>query len=432
MHPRLSLLNMHINLKPSRHPKTAWWKLLLLVIFSAGINYALVLGLQYARVHNISQLQPLLHIADQYNPDYQIPNEPYSPIALFNKWDSFFYVDIAQNGYTDKTFNTYKRENWAFYPLYPGFIRLTAVVSNYLSDKDATNFLLIIGMLFSNVFFFLALITWQKVFRYLRISQQQWHLFLALLLLFPVSYVYHFVFTESLFLFLSGVFLLQLAKHNYLKSAWVLALLTITRITGIIYLPVLLISFWFNHAKEHQPLRQLAWVIGFTVIALTPFLLFHTYLGAITGEPMAAFRILKAWDNAGFVPFNTFIGYLNDYGPTIYPPHFLSIALLAGGWVLVLNKSWKTIKQEIPYGSLQWGLLLSTMALLLANSSIQNRNSIFRYTTTIPYLYLLFSEYLLNIPSLRNLIIGATLCIFGCLHVLFLAFFMWQIPIYSF
>ncbi len=416
---------MPINLRRTPPLRTPWWKLLLLVLLSAAINYALVIFFQYIRVYKPIWAQPLTDLSAQYNPDWKRPESPFTPTQLFYKWDSFFYIDIAQNGYKQAPFSALQRQNWAFFPLYPAVVRLVGALA------PSVDGLLLAGMLASNVLFFLALLCWRNLFAKLNVPITHWHLFLALLLLFPVAYVYHFVFTESLFLLLSGLFFLQLEKHQYVRAAWLVGLLTITRITGLIFLPVLLFAVWNNHTQAKSTATQVAHGIGLSLIGLTPVFLFLTYLGAITGEPLAPLKIQAAWDNAGFVPFKTFLGYLTDYGLSAYWPHVLSIVLLVLSWFILSRRSWQLIKREKPLSALEWSLILASAALVFVNSSLQNRNSIFRYTTTIPYLYLLAAVWLSKQQQLQFLKYGV-LALFIGLHILFLGFFVLQIPMYGF
>lgn len=416
---------MPINLRRATPLRTPWWKLLLLVLASACINYVLVIFFQYVRVYQPAWAAPLTQLSAEYNSNYKRPPFPYTPSELFNKWDTFYYLDIAQNGYKQAPFSNVKRENWAFFPLYPLSLRLFALVGLSMDG------LVIAGLLFSNVFFFLALIAWRNLFENMNVPIKHWHLFLALLVLFPLGYIYNFVFTESLFLWLSGLFFLRLEKHEYVWAAWLVGLLAVTRITGLIFLPVLLFAVWNNHTRIKSTTMQVTHVIGLSIVSLTPLFLFLTYLGALTGEPLAPLRIQAAWDNAGFVPFKTFLGYLTDYGLMLYWPHVLSILLLIGCWLIVSKRAWYLLKREKPWGQLEWSLIIASLALVFVNSSLNNRNSIFRYTTTIPYAYLLASVWLSKQQQLHFLKNG-TLVVFAGLHLIFLAFFVLQIPMYGF
>ena len=51
-----------------------------------------------------------------------VQEQSWDPIALHSRWDSFFYADIAQNGYHLTPGNTLS--NIVFFPLYPFLIRV--------------------------------------------------------------------------------------------------------------------------------------------------------------------------------------------------------------------------------------------------------------------------------------------------------------------
>jgi Gpi18-like mannosyltransferase len=413
---------------PQQQPQitTPWWKLLLLTLLSAVANYALAAGLLQIRIDQPSWAAPLTKIADAENPGQTISDQ-ITVSNLFYKWDSYYYVTIAQNGYDDVAFNTSKRYNWAFFPLYPTLLKLATSIPWLPQTTDSY---LITGMLLSNIFLFASLLVWKRLANLLKLTQGNWNLFLIFLLLFPVSYVYHFVFTESLFLFLSSLALLWMAERKFLPAAWITGLAAATRVTGIFLVPLLLYSYYRENMKTEKNLADFAWLTGLSLISLTPLALFFNYLAALTGELLAPLKIQAAWNNDGFVPFSSFIGYFKDYGFTFHSDHGLSILLLCISWLLVIWSGYQLYSKRHTLTTTQLLMWLFTVALVFINSSVNSRSSIFRYTTTIPYLFVILG-YFFN-GKITRWLSPSVMGVFLLFHVVFLAFFLWQIPIYGF
>ncbi len=406
---------------------TPWWKLLLLTIVSAVINFGLVLGITQLNVNKPDWAAPLFEIAAQYNPDQKLPENPYALREFFFKWDSYYYVDIAQNGYEKQSFDAYKRHNWAFFPLYPALIRTIAQATTLPLTPEL---LLTIGIALSNIFFFLGLLVWKQLAAVLKMSTGQWWTFVLTLLFFPLSYVFHFVFTESLFFFLSSLALLLAIRQRYITASWIIGLAAITRITGVVLLPLLMGYYWWNHVRHKSLASEVPFLAGISIISLTPIWLFLTYLQSITGELLAPLRIQNAWDNSSSIPFATFIGYFKDYGLTFQPVHALSIVLLTGCWALLLYQAIKLSRRPLEETKAYWLLWTFSVILVLINSSVNNRSSIFRYTLTVPFLFAIIAQ--LQASRWHWSWLLPLWIIFIGLHVLFLAFFLLQIPAYGF
>ncbi len=425
----MNIFNLRKLLAPDVLPSitTAWWKLLFLTLASAGLNYLLAFGLMQVRIEKPTWAMPIIELAEKSNPE-EIISEKQSTISeVFYKWDTYYYVTIARDGYDTVAFNTNKRYNWAFFPLYPAILKS---ITSIPGVPQTTQSYLVIGMILSNIFFFCGLLVWKRLANLLQMTQAQWNFFLLFLLFFPLSYVYHMVFTESLFFFVSSLALYLIAKHKYLPAAWVVGLAAVTRITGIFLVPLLLYAYYRDQMKERIGAPQVAWLGGLTIITLTPIALFFNYLAALTGELLAPLKIQAAWNNDGFVPFSSFIGYLKDYGLTFHQDHGLSILLLLLSWALLIYAAVITYSKRTVINRTQALLLFFSIALVFINSSINSRSSIFRYTTTIPYLFVVLG-YIFSKGMMRIMAVPI-LSILLLFHVLFFAFFLWKIPIYGF
>ena len=399
-------------------------KLLVIVILSVVLNYAFLLYAQSLRISQPTFVQPLIKLAEKYNPRYQTPQKPYELEEIFNKWDTNYYLSIARTGYDQIHFSTQEKYNWAFYPLYP----FTIKIASQITGVTSTTQLILFGKIFSTLCIFLSLVFLKRIFNHFGYKSADWNYFLILLFTFPLAYIYGFVYTESLFLFLSTMVFYFLIKKSYITATWFTAFAAVTRLTGIFLLPIIWIHFLWSYRKEKSITEILYWLISMGTIAVTPLIIYFNHLGSLTGEVMAAFKIQAAWNNDGTFPFITFIGYFKDYGLTFNADHGLSIILLFFSWILILYSGiniWRKRKSIEKTEVLLW---LFSVILIFINSSVNSRSSIFRYTTTIPYLYLILGQVVSSKKWLFWIIIGT----FLVLHFLFLTFFLWQIPLYGF
>ena len=114
-------------------------------------------------------------------------------VSLHARWDSSWYLDIAQNGYSMKE-NRWGLYNIVFFPLYPLLIKLASFLT-------AENFILA-GWFLNIVFLFLALFYLFKLVKEFH-PEINPYLPVLLLLIFPTAFFLNAIYTESLFLFLS-------------------------------------------------------------------------------------------------------------------------------------------------------------------------------------------------------------------------------------
>lgn len=153
-------------------------------------------------------------------------------IDLHNRWDSYWYLDIAKNGY-------YLRgetgiSNVVYFPLYP----LLVIMLGSATGGD----LVLSGWIVSSVFLVLA------VGMLVRLTQE-FHpdidpqLAVAFLLVFPMAFFLNAVYSESLFLFLSLATVYYALKRNFPVACIWAALASATRVAGVFLIVLLLVEF---------------------------------------------------------------------------------------------------------------------------------------------------------------------------------------------
>ncbi len=151
--------------------------------------------------------------------------EPYQPVSHFllypwANFDGVHYLLIAGQGYTN---------NFGFLPLFPLLIRLAG--AQFFS-----------GFILSNLLFLASLFVFYKllIFDY---SNKEIRLVIISLLLFPTSFFFASIYSESLFFLLLVLSFYFARKKQWLAASICGMFLSITRIVGIFILPALIYEF---------------------------------------------------------------------------------------------------------------------------------------------------------------------------------------------
>ena len=157
---------------------------------------------------------------------------PESFTSIWTTWDAQQYIHIAESGYTsDKSDGLHLLI--AFFPFYPLLIKLFSFIfQNYV----------ISGLVVSNIAYVISLF---YLYKLVLLDFEKDTAFRAVIYIsiFPTAYFLHAVYTESLFIALS-IASFYYARNEKWAYAGVLGMLAaMTRITGIILLPILLVEY---------------------------------------------------------------------------------------------------------------------------------------------------------------------------------------------
>jgi len=158
-------------------------------------------------------------------------------IPFHARWDSFWYLDIAQKGYSFK--GKEKLSNIVFFPLYPFLIKITSFLIG-------GNFILA-GWMLSLIFLLLALF---YLFKLVKEFHQEINPYLVIifLLIFPTAFFLNAVYAESLFLFLSLVAFYYGLKKKFFWAGLFGFFASLTRITGIL----LFVPLFWEYLKSYN------------------------------------------------------------------------------------------------------------------------------------------------------------------------------------
>lgn len=300
-------------------------------------------------------------IADSTVPPYHIRPDNTILDVFGSRWDTGFYLSIAEEGYR---YRGVSLPSVAFFPLLPLLIR---AVTPLVGDS------LVAGLLVTNV----ALLGATMLLY--RLVDEEWGTAVAgravwYLLIYPMSFYGSAIYSESLFL-LGAIGTLYLARKGFWESAAMAGIAAaLTRLVGLIVAPMLLVEWWMQYRR--RPVAQRPPLAALLAPALVPLgtgaYLF--YLQRTFDEPLAFAKASAVWDRTPRSPL-VVIGELVQR-----PAEGWSAALLAGhlpldnwldlltvlafvvlGCVLLGQRRWSEavfvlLGALIPFGS---GLLMS-------------------------------------------------------------------------
>ncbi|HSF73937.1 MAG TPA: mannosyltransferase family protein, partial [Microcoleus sp.] len=205
---------------------------------------------------------------------------PKSGWELFSHWDGAWYTKIATLAYSYA--NDGQQHSVAFYPLFPLLIRGLMALGMRVE---------VAGVLINSLAFLGALLLvyfWVEE-RY-DTGSAKWTT--AVLAWCPFSLFCTVMYTEGLFLLLTGAALRAFEKGDYIWSAFWGALTTATRGPGVALIPAFLLVAW----REKRP--PLAYAAGFaSAIGLFSFSL---YCAIRFGDALAFVHVQKGWVQPGW------------------------------------------------------------------------------------------------------------------------------------
>lgn len=186
-------------------------------------------------------------------------------ISIWNRWDSDSYTSIATSAYL---LTNGKLEDWAFHshfpPLYPALINFVSFIGISIPLS---------GVLVSLVFNVLASLMLYKLALYEFKDKQIAFSSVLFLNLYPTSYFTISIYSESLFLFLTISSFYYLRKENYLIAGLFALGSILTRIVGVVLIPIYFLYFIYNYYQNKTINFRLFY------LCLLPILAVMIYMG---------------------------------------------------------------------------------------------------------------------------------------------------------
>lgn len=308
-------------------------------------------------------------------------------------FDGNHYIGISQTGYG------YAQQ--AFFPFYPHLI-------HYL--KPIFKEPVITGIIISNTAFFFSLIFLVKLLR-LDYDESTIKWSIVALLIFPTSFYFSSVYTESLFFFLViSSFYFARTKHWWL--AGILGVLaSYTRFVGIFLFPALIIEWWQHDKKIKNIIPLLLIPLG--------LINYMWFLKRSTGDALSFFHVQKSFGQFRsekiILLYQVFWRYLKMLlTVNRSDPLFLTILLESATGVLFLITSiYSFIKHRLSYAAFNAAAFLIPT---LTGSFV----SLPRYVLVCFSSFLVFGQ----IFSKSRLPRSVYLLVNGALFILFTVLFM--------
>lgn len=202
----------------------------------------------------------------------------------FGGFDGVHYLRIAQDGYSA----VYSP---AFFPVFPFLVRFFA----FLFPKDPFLDTAIYvdpsffysGILLANFFFLFALHFLYKLFR-LDFSKKTSQFAVVFLLLFPTSFYFGAIYTESLFLLLAVLALYCARKRRFFLAGIFSSIASATRFAGIFLTPALLFELYLAVAKKEVNIKSRRLFLSILGVLISPLGLlgYMVYLWKNFGDPL--------------------------------------------------------------------------------------------------------------------------------------------------
>jgi len=208
--------------------------------------------------------------------------------SVMCKWDCKWYLTIINDGY-DHAVRTHPKiwkglANWAFFPLYPNLVAITAKVTTL----DAV----LAGILLNQLFVFIAAIFFYRLLR-LNFNDLNSRFGVTILVFSPFSVYFSSLYTEGLFLALSISGFYFLRTNREIKGSILGGLLSATRPVGIMFLVPVFINF-IRYRKSFKLM-----VISL-LIASAGLIVYMAFLQYRAGDFLAFQHIQKGWGRKGW------------------------------------------------------------------------------------------------------------------------------------
>lgn len=304
---------------------------------------------------------PLLSVDQSIHPVQEYGEESFMFPNMFwymwNRFDSYYYLDIAINGY-DGPESLVTRGNWSFFPLYPILIRLFASPFSLFSFSPETMFDIysMVAIVVSNACALLACTYLYKLV-VKELGQKAAGRSVMYLCLYPLSFYLSAMYTESLFLFLSMSSVYYARQRKWWLAGLLGGLTALTRPQGVLLVGVIAWEYWQYLADRFAPLAQVRGILalcrewfrsrflglwrslaspktwlGFVCLLQVPlgFVLFCLYAQWMVGSFFAFQTIQKeGWGRTVSAPWDLLITtILNPVPPDPYDWNFYVLNLL--------------------------------------------------------------------------------------------------------
>lgn len=322
------------------------------------------------------------------NPKELLQTKGIDLIDLHSRWDSFWYLDIAKNGYIYK--GEGQLSNIVFFPLYPMLIKIASFIT--LGNYELAGWLVSIVCLGLGSNYLYKLVS--------RFHPQiDPKLTLIFMLIFPTAFFFNSIYSESLFLFLSVACFYYALSRNYLAASIFGFFAAFSRFTGfLLFIPII-----FEYLDSQNFKLRLTSNIIFSLLVPLGAVLFFLFHQLAFGDFTLFLKVEQSWGRAFNINYEHFQLATN--------PAVVNFILDASYILLIFVAIFFVFKKlRVSYGL----YMLGTVLIVLSTGTFM---SIGRYILVLFPLYILFAsvknEYLrFVISTLFVLLLGMEITLF--------------------
>lgn len=319
-----------------------------------------------------------------------VPRFPYSELFLTNSslpsfiwsfanFDGVHYLTIAKSGYSAQF-------TQVFFPLFPIVLGLLSKMQPFINP-------IVLGLILNGIFFLGAIFLFTELLNFdYKPVQIKW--MVLFLLVFPTSFFYGSLYTESLFLLLTIASFYYARRGNFLLAGILGGISSATRLTGIFLLPAL---WWeLSQNKELRMKKKELRTLFDTKLELKTKLLFIIHYSRFLLQSPVTYIV-----PLGLVLYMLYLQiYFGDY---LYFWHAQPVfgAQRSGGNIILLPQVfWRYFKilTTVNIGSVAfWIPLLEFCSTVMGITLL-----IVAHLKKVRISYLIFSWFVLLVPTLTG------------------------------
>ncbi len=291
-------------------------------------------------------------------------------LDVWGRWDSGWYLKIAQQGYLFSNLGEQQGNSFAFFPFYPGLIKLFSLIipQQFLSQEvwlflavAIANLCFLFGLI---LFYYLVKNTFLDKSKTEKEAKNLASKSVIFLLLFPTSFFFSCAYSEAVFFLLAVGSFFLIRKQKYFLASLVISLASITRPYGILLLLPLLISYF--QARKWQ-ISKINWQFFSFLMPILSLGAYAYYCYIQTGDFLAFLHAQAQWSRQLSWPWQSileplhFIGYVTPVEKLFT---VLSIVILLFSFKLLplTLAIWANIVNLIPLFS---GTVISNLRYIL-------------------------------------------------------------------
>jgi hypothetical protein len=222
-------------------------------------------------------------IPDHQNQGFSVMKHPDPFWDRFARWDSGWYYGIASGGYQ---YVEGGRNNLAFFPVYP---QLMGALGRVMGGAQQDFYFA--GILISWLAFAVAMPLLYRLAR-LDLSDEQATRVTVYAAVFPSAYFFGVVYSEALFLLALVGATLALRSKQWAWAAVAAAVMTATRVNGVMFLPALALIGWDAASTG----RERRWAMAAALSGVAGIAGYSWFVYSVSGDPFEWYHSITRWN----------------------------------------------------------------------------------------------------------------------------------------